>query len=428
MGNASAQDSASQGRRRTRRAPRAATLAALAFSAVALAGCNLGDNDSLTGLSDNSGSADFARGTGTPSLATKNTVRLPGAGPVGNAAGAALAVYPANDIKTRPKAVTFVADDDWRAALVAGVLMSRPIQAPILLGKRDGEHDVSKSAINALSPTGLRIPGKVLAPKLLAFGDVEVPAGMPVQRIPSADPAVMAAQADLLLTTINSTASKDVIITSSDARAAPYAVPAGPLAAKQGSPVLFVSGALLPRATLRALQLRRKPNIYVVGPASVVPNVVLKRLRRFGKVRRIGGLTPAQNSVAVARFPEENELAQFTDEANTWGWGANDPGHGLVIANSLHTMDVAAAIALGASGAYGPLLLNGTGPVLDRTIENYLLDIQPGYIDDPARGVYNRAWLLGDEQALSPNLQARVDALCEIQPIDVTAPTGGTLD
>ncbi len=409
-------------------APALAAIGALFAVSMLLAGCNLGDEDSLTGLSDSSGSADFARGVGSPSLSTKNTVRIPGAGPVGDAAGAALAVYPSNNAKTRPRAVSFVADNDWRAALVAGVLMSRPIQAPILLGKRDGEHDVSTDAINTMAPTGLRIPGKVLAPKVIGFGDVTVPGDFPVQRIPSADPAVMAAQTDLLLTTINSTPSKDVIVTSSDARAAAYAMPAGPLAAKQGSPVLFVTGAVIPRATLRALQLRRKPNIFVVGPPSVVPNTVLRRLRRLGKVQRIGGATPAENSVAVARYPEESQLGQFTEELVPWGWGANDPGHGLVIANSRRTMDLAAATQLGASGAYGPLLVNGTGPVLDKTIENYLLDIQPGYIDDPARGVYNRAWLLGDEQALSPQLQARVDALCEIQPIDVSAPTGDALD
>lgn len=426
MGNETAQQSAPHRRGRIAHAAALATVAMLAITAMT--GCNLGDDDSLTGLSDTSPGADFARGAGSPALATKNTVRIPGAGPVGNAAGSALAVFPSNDKKTRPKAVGYVADNDWRAALVAGVLMSRPIQAPTLVGKRDGQHEVSESALTAMNPTGLRIPGKALAPKLIAFGDVEVPEGYPVQRIPSQDPAVMAAQADLLLTTINSTASENVIVTSSDQRAAPYAMPAAPLAAKQGSPILFVTGAVVPRATLRALELRRKPNIYVVGPPSVVPNVVVKRLKRFGNVRRISGLTPAENSVAVARYPEENQLAEFTDELAAWGWGANDPGHGLVIASSQRTLDVVAATALGASGAYGPLLLNGSGPVLDKTIENYLLDIQPGYIDDPARGVYNRAWLLGDEQALSPALQARVDALCEIQPIDVSAPTGKAID
>lgn len=407
----------------------AVALAVLAVAASAFfGGCSLSDRDNLTGLSDNSGGADFARGTGSPALATKNTVRIPGADAIGNAAGAAIAVFPANEQKTRPSALTLVGDSDWRAAVAAGSLMSRPLQAPILLGKGDGTFDVTDSAITAMNPRGLRIPGKAIAPKLLVVGDVDVPENYAVQRITNTDPATMAAQIDLLLTTVNSTPSKDVIIASSDERAAAFALPAGPLAAKSGTPILYVSGGVIPKATLRALELRRKGRIFVIGPTSVIPNTVIKRLKRYGSVTRIAGETPAQNSVAVARYPEEEDLGQFTTDAEAWGWGAHDPGHGLVIANSTRVMDVAAATQLGASGAYGPLLLNGTGPVLDKTIENYLLDIQPGYIDDPARGVYNSAWLLGDESALSPALQARVDALCEIQPIAVTAPTGGATD
>ena len=45
---------------------------------------------------------------------------------------------------------------------------------------------------------------------------------------------------------------------------------------------------------------------------------------------------------------------------------------------------------------------------------NYLLDIQPGYQDDPVRGVYNHAWLLGDQSAISESVQARIDELTEI--------------
>ena len=52
-----------------------------------------------------------------------------------------------------------------------------------------------------------------------------------------------------------------------------------------------------------------------------------------------------------------------------------------------------------------------------KAVENYLLDIQPGYDKDPVRGVYNHAWLLGDEDAISVDVQARIDSLLEIQPV-----------
>ena len=34
------------------------------------------------------------------------------------------------------------------------------------------------------------------------------------------------------------------------------------------------------------------------------------------------------------------------------------------------------------------------------------------------RGVYNHGWLMGDEQAISLDVQARIDTLLEIQAVD----------
>ena len=67
-----------------------------------------------------------------------------------------------------------------------------------------------------------------------------------------------------------------------------------------------------------------------------------------------------------------------------------------------------------ASGKYGPLLLLDSPDALPKPLEDYLLDIQPGYRFDPVRGVYNHAWLMGDESAISVAVQARIDALTEI--------------
>ena len=52
--------------------------------------------------------------------------------------------------------------------------------------------------------------------------------------------------------------------------------------------------------------------------------------------------------------------------------------------------------------------------MLPRPLESFLLDIQPGYRFDPVRGVYNHAWLMGDESAISVAMQARIDELSEI--------------
>ena len=81
----------------------------------------------------------------------------------------------------------------------------------------------------------------------------------------------------------------------------------------------------------------------------------------------------------------------------------------------------AAAAPLSAAGTYGPLLLLTEPGALPQALQDYLLDIQPGYDKDPVRGVYNHGWLMGDEAAISADVQSRIDTLLEIQPVD----TGG---
>ena len=85
-----------------------------------------------------------------------------------------------------------------------------------------------------------------------------------------------------------------------------------------------------------------------------------------------------------------------------------------MVANAERTLDAAAGAILSASGKYGPLLLVEQADVLPRSVESFLLDIQPGYRFDPVRGVYNHAWLMGDEAAVSVAMQARIDELAEI--------------
>jgi hypothetical protein len=94
------------------------------------------------------------------------------------------------------------------------------------------------------------------------------------------------------------------------------------------------------------------------------------------------------------------------------------PGPGLVFANPQRPLDAAAAAPLSASGTYGPQLLVTEGNALPAPLQEYLLDIQPGYDKDPVRGVYNHGWMIGDEEAIAVDVQARIDALLEIQAVE----------
>ena len=87
-----------------------------------------------------------------------------------------------------------------------------------------------------------------------------------------------------------------------------------------------------------------------------------------------------------------------------------------MIANAGRPMDAAAASPLSASGTWGPLLLTETAEVVPAGLRGYLLDIKPGYVDDPTRAFYNHAWMIGDAKALSVGFQAQVDELLELAP------------
>ena len=187
-------------------------------------------------------------------------------------------------------------------------------------------------------------------------------------------------------------------------------MPAAAWAAKSGDAVLFTERDELPRCDPPRARRHERPDIYVLGPPDVVSERVERQLRRLGRVRRIAGRGPVENAVAFARYANA-----------TFGWGLRDPGHGMVVANTDRTLDAAAGAILSASGKYGPLLLVDDADELPRSLESFLLDIQPGYRFDPVRGVYNHAWLMGDESAISVELQARIDELSEIVRIARTS-------
>ncbi|MBA3862261.1 MAG: cell wall-binding repeat-containing protein, partial [Solirubrobacterales bacterium] len=178
-----------------------------------------------------------------------------------------------------------------------------------------------------------------------------------------------------------------------------------------GDPVLYVNDEGVPRETREALRSHQQPRIYVLGPSRLISPAVTRVLREFGTVTRVGGQDPISNAVEFARFND-----------GRFGWGVVDPGHGVVLLNGSNSADAAAAAPLSTSGKYGPLLLVDDAEELPGPVREFLLDIQPGFDEDPVRGVYNHAWIIGDEGALTATVQAQVDALLEIVPVDPTPP------
>ena len=389
-------------------------LLAVGFAA-AIAGCGgSGKDPSPTPAAPNPGTGkqqpakaseqEAAASLGFPGFATKNTTRVGGADAVADAAAVALAVYPSASADSRPLAVALADVDDWHAAISAAQLMSPPLAAPVLLSQQGNLPASSAQALAQLDPRGATKAGGAQVLRIGAAA-AAVDAKLKASTVTGADPAALARAIDEIHSTATGSPSSAVLVAPTDEAA--FAMPAAGLAVKTGAPVLWTGKDRLPAPTAAAIRARKKPRIYVIGPPSVVSDRVVKRLRRLGTVKRIAGKEPIANAVAVARFGD-----------GSFGWNVVDPGHGLVFASGERTADAAAAAALSGAGAFGPLLLLSSPDSLPSVVQSYLLDIQPGYDRDPVRGVYNHGWLMGDTSAISTAVQARIDSLLEIQPVN----------
>ena len=345
---------------------------------------------------------EAARALGFPGFATKNTTRVGGADPVADAAGVARAVFPARSRETRPDAVALVDVDDWRSAISAGLLAGGPLRAAILFSREGELPDATEEALEELDPVGAETAGDA---QVLRVGAAPVPDDLEVRDVVGRDHAAVARAIDELQTVATGRPSEQVIVAPSERPS--FAMPAAALAAKTGAPVLWASVDELPAATEAAIKEHDQPKIYVIGPEEAISDRVVTELRDLGAVERVSGDDPVRNAIAVARYAD-----------GSFGWNVIDPGHGLVFASAERPADAAAAAPLAAAGKYGPLLLVTDAAALPDPVEAYLLDIQPGYDKDPVRGVYNHGWLMGDEEAIAVDVQARIDALLEIQPVE----------
>jgi hypothetical protein len=393
--------------------PRTTPLVAAALLALtALSGCSLksedsgGDPSQRVGEGVSSKDDSAVEALGFPTTATRDTIRVPGGDPAADAAGVASALFPATSAETRPPAVALVDDDQWQAGVAAAVLAGAPLRAPILLSNGGDLPAVSESALNRLKPRGQSLAKG--AQVILVGDDPPAPEGFKSGAIKGDDPYKIAAAVDRFQTTAAGKPTPDVLVVSGEDPA--YAMPAAAWAARSGTPVLFVKKNEVPEPTRTAIQQHSKPNIYVLGPPSVISAATEKQLGGLGKVTRIG---------AKATNPVESAVEFTAFSSKGFGWGAVVPGRNYSLANSSRPLDAAAAAALGSNGVFAPLLVTDQGDNLPKPLENYLLDVQPGFENgDPSQGLYNRVWILGNEDAVSTDVQARVDELVQLVPVD----------
>jgi hypothetical protein len=414
---------ASPGDRQARSDPcgRAIILLIVAAFAVTVAGCGGGakllreTSSSTVTVGIPSKTPQAAQKLGFPALATKNPTRVAGADPAADAAGVALAVYPSAAPGTHPGAVALAPTDDWQAAIASSVLMAAPVRAPVLLSGGGTLPAATSSALATLAPTG---SGSIGGAQVIAIGDVPAPKGLRAASVKGSDPYVLAAGIDRFASAAQGRASTDVMIAS--ATDAAYAMPAAGWAAESGNPVLFVNAKAVPPATRQALLAHQSPRIYVLGPPSVIPDAILRQLRRYGTVKRVGGADPAANSVVFATYrdPACRYGQPCVHVPGSFGWAMRSPGHGYVLLNASRPLDAAAAAPLSGSGDYGPALLVDKPTSLPKPVLNFFLDYAtPGYTEEgPTAAVYNHGWVIGDQSAVSVAVQAEMDNLLQAVP------------
>jgi hypothetical protein len=383
----------------------------LLLLALLFAGCDLGDEETRPpqpGVPAQD--VETTEEPTTPSAATRNTVRVGGSDEAADAAGVANVLYPSPGDGARPTAVALVDQDDWVTGVAASVLAGPPIGAPLLLTDGDELPDVTAQTLERLDPSGSDLSRDA---QVIRLGPgVARPEGFRTALVEGVGPFQRAAAIDRFFSAARGRPSNDVVLYSADS--AEWAMPAAAWAARAGDAVLPVSRNKIPAPIRRALAAHERPNVYLLGPERIISARVADRLesaRLARDVNRIEGPTPVENAIAFARY-----------DKGDFGWGIAVPGYNFTVANLARPLDAAAAASLATSGVFAPLLLTDEAGNLPKPLQDYFLSVQPGYEDDPGEAVYNRAWILGDEEAISTPQQAQIDRITELIPVQATAP------
>jgi hypothetical protein len=384
---------------------------------LAIAGCDLGEDESspTPQVGVQADEEQAAEKLGFPASATRNTVRVGGADAAADAAGVANALYPATGDADRPTAVVLVDQEDWVTGIAASVLAGPPIGAPILLSDGSELPSATEETLERLDPKGSDLSEDA---QVIRLGpDVPRPEGFRTAVVEGDTPFERAAAIDRFFSAARGEPSNDVLLYSGEEPE--WAMPAAAWAARSGDSALPVRKDEIPARVLDAIREHENPNVFVLGSEEVISERVLRQLEGEGKndgglarsVERIEGPNPVENAIAFARY-----------EKGDFGWGVVVPGYNFALANVSRPLDAAAAAALATRGVFAPLVLTDDAARLPKPLEEYFLSVQPGYEDDPGEAVYNRAWILGDEDAVSVEEQAQLDAITELIPVQATAP------
>ncbi|MEW6117465.1 MAG: DUF4396 domain-containing protein [Nitrospirota bacterium] len=186
-----------------------------------------------------------------------------------------------------------------------------------------------------------------------------------------------------------------------------WAVPGAYWAAYAGVPVVFVGREQLDAEAEQAIK-RFKAPVYLLAPASLVADSVLRQIAALGPAKRIAGRNPAAHAVVIA---------EYRDYSTGFGWGrTHDRRNGYfhyVLATPLETEHSLMALPLAKSNA-APFLFTGLDGGIPAVTDRYLWEQRTDFFTVPSEGPFRHAWIVGNRTSYAS--QSRIDLALEKSP------------
>ncbi|MFC5711892.1 cell wall-binding repeat-containing protein [Thalassorhabdus alkalitolerans] len=340
---------------------------------------------------------------------TKNITRIDNNDTIEFAVQVSQTVWPAVYEENQPGTVILVPEDNWQVSLASLNLVHHPNDGPALFIESDNIPEVVSQEISRLQPKGNEEGVEVIVMGSVSDSVIEELDEYNVEQIQEDDPASFAYEIDEAYASIIGEAPENVIVGSMENESRELTTVAGNWIAHMDESLLYVDSDEIPEATSEALEKREgNANIYLLGSESAISANVEEELNEYGEVERIEGESPAELSVA---------FAQFRDDDNDFGWGINEPGHGLSFI-STDTPDLAIAGAPFAHlGKHAPMIWLEEGELTDEVYE-YFSALKPIFENNPMEGPYNHGFILGTFDDISFETQGIIDQKLELEGLN----------
>jgi hypothetical protein len=333
---------------------------------------------------------------------TTNTTRISGADPVSLGVNLSRLVYPSPRVSWRPNMAMIAPVDDCPTALAAASLIHHPHNGPLFLSPRDRLPVALAAELERLKLTGRREDGKPLRAHVFLVGPFrpEVVRGIQaigyrVAYVHESDP-IRIAQAVMSYRRALREAIGDPLQDLMVARVEQCegALGAAALGAHTGIPILFTRGERVPQVTTEAIRSLGNPNLYLLATDSADAEELSLALGQLteGRVVQIGGRTPAETAIALARYQSPEKRV---------GWGRTQPeGHAFAFAPEERWQSAVLAGLLGYTGKRAPLLLVPKGEGLPAALTAYLRSLHPPLAEPPGPP-FMHGFIMGDEDGIS---------------------------